>query len=544
MSYEHLEKEGIEPGSSLNLNITALDFKGFETRQITTKAEKFAGGGFYGSVLLCPEFVIKTGQPDAFHSLLRQVNWPIPFPSQSNETAARLDHLAAKIIHRVMPIMTNGEIITPDSLGYTQLGNLGYAQVLERMKGRGPTFLDDGLENETVQRAREQIWEVGLKLGLEHAAQVHPHNPFGKPNIWLGNENQIIWLDTLPAFRHTGKVKPFFNFSFHNEVRDAFESTEPTFNQIHTDSIRSVLDKEHSRFTEDEIEDIESLLCYYDENLEKLEITLSHDPRELYVEDALARGLIDEQQAERFRLSMPAFQRYQKIQLAKLGGQAFLDKVGTTPLRFLWDRQSQKDLGRFITDPDYRTKQVSDFSILRGIKNGYDHGLITEKEYEEALAFVPKKELNTYVALQLSYILTSRFTDLITVPLAGFAAASTNPAEALAAVTAFNTLSPGIIRAATTMITGRLKNMDIKRAALISALPAIGGYAALPAQLKKDYGEEATIIQHYSLRTLVAVLSKLRPGGGWGSDAEEKIWNFLHDFDTKKVSDFGYRTLI
>ena len=100
--------------------------------------EDIRGGGFYGKVMLFENEVIKTSEPDSWHKLWRHINWELsPFPPQSNKLAAELDFLSGRIINRIVPNLTEGRVITPDSIGYTDLKKIGFAQVIERVHGRG-----------------------------------------------------------------------------------------------------------------------------------------------------------------------------------------------------------------------------------------------------------------------------------------------------------------------------------------------------------------------------------------------------------------------
>lgn len=183
-SYEHLRQAGIREGESLSFTRRQITPQGLvETKEEQT-VERITGGGFFGSVVILPDSVIKTTTPDTLHELLRTINWPVPFPSRSSETAAELDYLGGKIIHKVTPSLTGGTIVTPEALGYSHPGQkLGFAQHIERMHGRGPTFRDNGKENQKIRDARQKLWDLSSEMGAEHAAQVHPNNPFGKPNL-------------------------------------------------------------------------------------------------------------------------------------------------------------------------------------------------------------------------------------------------------------------------------------------------------------------------------------------------------------------------
>ncbi|OGK23962.1 hypothetical protein A3C25_04900 [Candidatus Roizmanbacteria bacterium RIFCSPHIGHO2_02_FULL_38_11] len=527
--YEYLRQAGIKEGEQYSFTRRQVTPEGVVDTTETQNVERITGGGFFGSVVILPDSVIKTTTPDNLHELLRRINWHTPFPSRTNETAAELDYLAGRIIHRATPPLTRNTIITPDALGYSQPNpKIGFAQHIERMRGRGPTFKDKGKENRQIRAARQTLWDLASELGAEHAAQVHPENPFGKPNLWVSETGQVIWLDYLPAFRHTGRVRPFFRFPFHNEVQQAFGSDKPTYNRLHTDILRRTILAQKERFPAEDLKTIDDLLSLYDERWQQYEAWLNHDPRELFIADALNRGLISNEYADRLRALNSSYQFYQTKEIARLGLHVFLDKVKESPLRIFWDKEFQHKVVKFGLNPEYRRQQVLEHTTLWGMKQAHDQGLVSDEEFNQALSFVPEHELRLYVGLQTWYFLNSRLIDAVTIPLAAAVAVSEHPIEAATAVSAFNFFAPGIIRALSTVIVSKLSGVELKRAALISAIPIVGNYSAIALQLRSAYGEKAADIEHYTMRALVATLSKIRPWGGWNSDLEEKIWDFVH----------------
>ena len=63
---------------------------------------------------------------------------------------------------------------------------------------------------------------------------------------------------------------------------------------------------------------------------------------------------------------------------------------------------------------------------------------------------------------------------------------------------------------------------------MVSAIPKLGGYLAVPADMAKRLGNRSEMIWHYTKRGVIASLSKImRPWGGWNSDLEEKLWQNL-----------------
>lgn len=573
-SHRHLERAGIREREPLSFSVRQIEPNGISQTEVTAGVEGFAGGGFNGSVLLLPNSVIKTGQPGAVRELLRQWNWPVPYPSRSSEVAAQLDYVSGRLLHKLVPAVTSSKITVPEALGYTQLpGSLGFGQVIERVRGRGPTFLDDGTENQMVRDARRELWEFGVAFGVEHAAQVHPDNPFGKPNVWISEQDpdgqqELIWLDYLPAFRHTGLVKPFFYFAFHKTVRAAFNSDHPTFNRINTETMRSSLREHEAMFSQAELGELEAQLVLYDELWANHTEHQSGNPRSLFVKDAEDRQIITAEQAEKLQDSTVAYAAHRSWQTGRLALRALADAVEATPLKpvkILWDKDARAKAGmlvafpdyrneklrektRFFTDSVYRRDKIIGGTLLRGYKQAHVKGQVSKAEYDQALAALPAADLNTYTLLQLAYFGISRAHDVATVPLAFAAATSSRPAEAAAGVVAFNILSPGVVRSVGTLVIGRLLKKDLKRMALVTAAPIVGGYSAVPYQIKREYSEGSKKIMHYNMRSLAAKVSSLRPHGGWGSDLEEKIWNGSRNFvqgrlDTPKIDALHLNTV-
>jgi hypothetical protein len=66
---------------------------------------------------------------------------------------------------------------------------------------------------------------------------------------------------------------------------------------------------------------------------------------------------------------------------------------------------------------------------------------------------------------------------------------------------------------------------NLNKMALQSCVPVVGAYLSILMQITREYGEHADKIKHYGRRSLVARASKIRPSGGWGSDAELAMWN-------------------
>ena len=269
----------VEPGSTFQTEITSFSPEsGFDTQEFSGQIEDIRGGGFYGKVLMFEDSVIKTALPDPWHELWRHVNWRRPFPPQAYETAAILDHLSSTIIEKSMPLRN---IIVPKSYGYTELGSLGFgqdtfgplgfAQLIERVHGRQAKFDKHGRENKDIANARKWIWEIGKVMGFESAAQVHPDNPLGKPNLWLTDDEQIVWLDVLPAMRHTGFVLPLYSFGFHRDANAAF-GRKNTFNRVHTSRLRSYIQSNPNLYSPSLQEELFWYMEQYDQFLQDYEL--------------------------------------------------------------------------------------------------------------------------------------------------------------------------------------------------------------------------------------------------------------------------------
>lgn len=503
--------------------------------------EDIRGGGFYGKTLLFKDkdAVIKTAEPDAWHLLWRAVNWELrPFPPQSIKLAAQLDYLSASIIHRIVPRVTDGQIVTPDSIGYADLGKIGYGQALERMRGRGTRFENGLEENIKFTRAREQIWKVGVTLGIEHAAQAHPENPFGKQNIWTTEDGQMIWLDVMPAIHHTGFVWPGFYFHFHKDVRKRIGNGETTFNQLHTERLRSYLEANPNFITGTQKDELDFYLDTYDEISTKYAQEMNLDRRELVIEDALRRGIVTSDQARKLYASDIAYGKFLLGTIAKPAFGAFSDFIQQRMIyRAAFDQQFKADIRRFLRDPNFRRQRIAEHSILRGMREAYSYGLITEAEWNDAWKLIKqplmpnseaKKLITTYLSLQAWYIISSSLINAVSVPTMASALIAENPGARFALGLFIDWVVPVIVRGASTAAVSLLTKQDLRTAIKVSALPKVGGYLAVPADLAHRFGKQSEKIWHYTKRGLIVSLSKvLRPWGGWNSDLEAQLWEKL-----------------
>lgn len=78
-----------------------------------------------------------------------------------------------------------------------------------------------------------------------------------------------------------------------------------------------------------------------------------------------------------------------------------------------------------------------------------------------------------------------------------------------------------------TKLAGRLAKRNLGTAAAISAIPLIGPHLAIPAQFSVDASNKNETIWHYTVRNLIAKISKVNPAGGWGTELEGKLWNWF-----------------
>jgi hypothetical protein len=499
--------------------------------------EDIRGGGFYGRVMLFEDEVIKTSEPDSWHKLWRHVNWELsPFPPQSSKLAAELDFLSGRIINRIIPNLTEGKVITPDSIGYTNLNEIGFGQVLERVRGRGARFDMGVAESDLFATTRKSLTNLGESLGLEHVAQIHPDNPFGKPNIWTTAEGQMIWLDVLPAIRHTGWVWPAFNFKFHRDVREKIGRGEETFNKIHTDKLRRFLREDaKSLFKPTEEDELETYLTMYEERLGEYVQEQGRGKRARVIEDAVRRGIISDNKAKEIMQSNLAYASFLSGTVIQPAINAFKEVVdNTTIYRAFTDKQFQTDIGKFIQDPLFRQEKFIEHTVLRGARNAYDLGLITQAEWEGAWDILTgsassqaevRKLTSTYLGLQAWFTISSNIINSISIPVMASSVVAENPGARFALGLFIDMVVPPLVRVASTLTTSLMTNQELKTATMVSAIPKLGGYMAVPADMAKKLGKRSEMIWHYTKRGIIASLSKImRPWGGWNSDLEETLW--------------------
>lgn len=510
--------------------------------------ENIVEGGFYGKSIILnsqsdvyPDFVVKTTEPGSpTKKIGRMANWDgKPFPPQYLEVAAQLDHLSSRITHLAIPEATNGRVISPNSYGYTDLGNLGYAQVLERMRGRGARFDTESNENGKLKAHRKLIWAKGAQMGLESTAQIHPDNPFGKPNVWLSEDGRVIWLDTLPAIPHKEWVFPYywppsnvFKFDFHRDVRDRFNSSDPTFNKIHTDQFRKFLDE--NQIVTSKEEEIRFLLDVYDDRLAVYDEETSQDTRNLIIKDSLKRGLIDRTQASELLNSDAKYTFFVANQYLTPIKQIATDTLTDSRLtRPFFNPETRREIKQFFRDPNFRRKKIMDTTFLRGLNQAYANGLITEREWSESWNLFndnPENEnlINAYISLQTAYVVSAITINILEGSSYISAFFSENPPARLTAGFFLARVAPFIVRPVLTEIIARKYDQNFRNAALYSMIPSAGNVLPIPVDIRKRYGEQSELIWHVTKRWTVASLSSLmKKWGGWNTDHEEQLWKTL-----------------
>lgn len=521
------------------------------------RVESVREGGFYGQALVLDslaarhgDYVIKTTEPkNATVRGGRMINWNLaPFPPQYLESAAQLDHLSTRIINRVMPEVTKGFVTSPDSYGYADMGNLGYAQVLERMHGRGAKFNTNEKENAKLRKYRKLIWNLGVDMGIESAAQVHwedrkLNNPFGKPNIWLAEDGGAIWLDTLPAIQHKEWVWPYywpltnvFHFPFHRNVREKFDTEGPTFNRLHSDKFRAYLNE--NPISRPVREELEYYLRTYDRVWKTYQGQIVRDTKDLIIEDALKRGQITKSRAASLKKSNIEYgifftKRFIEPLYSALAGSI----KDTIPARLISDNDFQADIMKFFRDPGFRRKRIFENTVLKGMEEAYLLDLVSKKELDEAWDMVShpmatptesRKLMTTYIFLQSYYVVTGQLINAVSIPTILSFPLAENPSARLATGLFIDIVVPPVVRAASTAMVAAATNQNLNTAIKVSAIPKAGGNLAIPADLAKRLGNRSEKIWHYTKRLIVASLSKtLRKWGGWNTDHEAELWDKL-----------------
>lgn len=443
--------------------------------------------GFYGKVLIIKDepIVIKSTQPgDAWHDYWRWANWDyMPFPPQVNELDAQLHHLATKIIHKVIPVISGGKFYAPDSEGYTKLST-GFAQIVEKVGGR-PVDLRKKGDYEAFKEAQRELYELASDLGFEQAGQIHPKNPFGLANIRFDEENnQFIWLDTLPAIPHRTFVKPFFHYEFHEDIKRKFKSKKSTFDKVHTAELMDQILNKSNLFTAKQLEDLRREIRLYVELREQKENQEPPTP--------------DIKSAER------AWKEVER-------------NLMMDALHFVPDRLT--DFGK-IKDKEFR-----DGIILSGIEEARKRKLITEEEFTEAVQrYKSDPRYEVWGKLFAFYFVSSTVLNLAELASPLTLLFLEDKALAASLIIFMGEVFPSILRPLAAAITQAVTKVDLKTAAAVSVIPKAGGYLAIPAQIAATEGGKSNLILDFKLREVIAKLSKIDPAGGYGSETEAKIW--------------------
>ncbi|MCL4417373.1 MAG: hypothetical protein M1365_11865 [Actinobacteria bacterium] len=481
-----LRRNGYKPGEWVGYVRKELNPDGTTAHFESMDIDKVAGGGFGGKVLIPKEgnFVIKTSRPDSFHELARCIAWGFkPFPTQVSERAAQLEHISTRLIHKVIPVLTGGKFYSPDSLGYAKLLN-GYAQVVEKVEGRGPKF--DVAEDEPAKfkQAQKEIAWLALNLGLEHAGQVHPDNPFAMANLWYDDINdRWIWMDTIPAIPHN------LPYKFHRQIREWFNMKHATFNRIHTGYFIHQVAQNRHLFSDREYEEIKSMLVMYDT---------------IWEEHA-------REQAEQKRDFKPA---------ARALGKTVFDavpKAGRGAVKLV------SDPVRLVFSEKFRREEV-----LKGVNTAKERGLINETEWEQALKIMDdpsiKSEDKAVIGGLLGYYGTI-YGLMKIAELSGYTKAIVDHDAVMGgAVFIGGIVVPPALRYLGTKFIGRLTNRDLEAAAIASAIPTLGNILPIPAQMAYFSGTKSRTLWHYTVRHAIAKLSQITPQGGWTTEFEAKLW--------------------
>lgn len=479
----------------------------------TTVVKDVNEGGFVGEVLTFEDkpFVEKTTQPRRpLKRFLRAINWDyLPFPAQTNELDARIQHITVRIIHNVIFYASKGKFYAPDSYGYAQTPGGGFSQLVERVEGRPTELRKEKDDTGEFKKAQEELTELCDELGFEQMGQIHPKNPYGMQNLWFDPENnRFIWIDTIPAIPHRGKVKLFFggvgiNFDFHKDIVRRFGGKRVTFNKIHTDRLVAFVLNNKKMFPPSVLSDIMSDIKIYADLWKEKEDQELPQPNK---EEAIAA-------------------------LKEVG-----ENIGRAILKFIPDRINT--LRRVITDPNF-----VDEILLSGVKEGRKLNLVTQAEYQDAISVFEKDQVKrkTYHDLFRNFLVTSGVIDIIEWSSYGLGIALAPFIEDKGFLPTFGFIMgeifPSFLRPYITLRTHMASKVNLMAAGLFSIIPKVGGYFAVPLQIGISE-RKAGIIAHFKLREFVANLSKIA-FGGWGSEHESNIWKrgvqFI-DFLTKKDS--------
>jgi len=494
---------GLQVGQNLDFSSTRFGSDGLLDRADYSEViHGLAGGGFRGEVILLPDSVLKTGVTTPTKKLLRELNGSLPdFHPAGSCIYATHDYIATKALHEVVSAVGEGEIIMPEPIGFVDLGHNGFAQQIERVDGRIVSFLDHDTENRKVEAARHFIWEViGKEFGFEHSAQVHPENPFAKPNLWIGENGKVIWLDFLAAFPLKGRAWPNpKKYEFHVDAQKVFGHERP-MDGINTEMFYSAMLKHRSRFSNEQIQKLEKLMPIY----ESISAELRKEKASRGANGSLSRSV---------------------AQLSKSSFRAGSDMAMKLVPPVVTDRSEKARSRPLPPNEKSVTRTVLSKTLLSGVASARKHGLVSQKDYESSLGFLSPKDARLFTTMQLGFFMMSRVSDVVSLPFYAFAATSENPVKNLLLTGLVHQVGPNILRGITTIIVGKRSGKNLNRMAAQSCIPVFGTYLSIPLQITREYGEHGDLIKHYGRRSMAAKLSKLKPSGGWGSDAEMDVWN-------------------
>ncbi len=549
MSRNALEQAGIHNGATISFKRESFTPEGNDVAHLEQfRINSIAGGGFGGAVLIGNDSVIKTSELPPFRGLIREINWGNPF-QPGYRLGAQLSFLGASLLHDVVPKITEGKLVTPAPLGYTKPHlSMGYAQVLERVRGRIPTLSDNGEEYDRLLEQRRGLWEVfGEEMGFEQAAQIHPENPFGFGNMWVGQDGVDIWLDDRPALPIREFYWPFLRYKHQRGIRETFGDDGLIFDRVHTDRLRKSLQHPgyKKQFSEEELAGLHKKIELYDELREDLDKRLTASKRAQFAHDGFQRKELTAVQAEQVRTERLAYADYRVRKVGRLVVSTARQLAGKViPGRSFRDQEKGLELSRvfwgtaprgiknswrlsYWLDTDYAKKRVVSKTILNGYTQAMKHGLVDRDEYDHALSFMRSRDLAFFSTITPYYFIASRFSDAVTIPLIAQKAAE-GDRSGLVLATALNLLGPGSFRAASTIaIGGIMRQKLLLRMAAQSFVPMAGTYMAAPSQIHHEYGHISDKIGHYNLRALCAKISSLKASGGWGSREEKTVFEFM-----------------
>lgn len=407
---------------------------------------------------------------------------------------------------------------SPDSFGYAKLPT-GFAQVIERVDGRGPRYDLPADELSSFRAAQKELCRIALNLGLEQAGQIHPDNPFGMANLWFDDQKKRwVWLDTIPAIPHRGWVWPLFYFRFHQDIRHWFAQEYMTFNRIHTGYLLTEVSQKRSLFSDRDYESIKADAYLYERLWwERKEAeTLKRD-----------YGLVFDATSE-------------------LAENLFTDRFVYKILADPHFRQEKlQTLARIMREPTFRAFYFDKNFILRGIERARREGIVSQEELDQAWEvvqvdqFTPaetRKQIAVLTSLQIYYLISSEIINAIEIS-SYFSVLFPGDRLKRAAFGFFiGWVLPSILRPLSTEIVQTLTGVELQAAKKASAFPKFGGWIAIPAQVVVTTGGPAEKIWHYTVRNIIAGLSKIFPSGGWNSQLEGEL---LHGRIGRMLEDLG-----